>query len=92
MAKKGFKDDNPALNFIVAADDLNGEYVPTHVHADADTATHVYQYKRPERRSRRLQALVTPRAYTEAAKLAEKRGVSVNEIVNMALEDYVRRG
>lgn len=44
---------------------------------------------KPESRSKRMQVLVTPTMYDELKEYATKSGVSVNEIVNVALAEYM---
>ncbi len=44
----------------------------------------------PETRSRRMQILVTPTMYESLKVLADGMKVSMNEIVNVALEEYLK--
>ena len=44
----------------------------------------------PETRSRRLQVLVTPSMYDALKALHDETGLSVNEIVNVALGEYLK--
>lgn len=43
----------------------------------------------PETRSRRVQVLVTPTLFDTLKSLSAETGLSVNEIVNVALTEYV---
>lgn len=43
----------------------------------------------PETRSRRVQVLITPTLFDTLKALSAETGLSVNEIVNVALTEYV---
>lgn len=43
----------------------------------------------PETRSRRIQVLVTPTMFDTLKSLSAETGLSVNEIINVALTEYV---
>lgn len=43
----------------------------------------------PETRSKRVQVLVTPTLFDTLKSLSAETGLSVNEIVNVALTEYV---
>lgn len=43
----------------------------------------------PETRSKRMQVLVTPTLFDTLKSLSAETGLSVNEIVNIALTEYV---
>lgn len=44
----------------------------------------------PETRSKRLQVLVTPTMFEALKSLSAETGLSVNEIVNVALSEYLK--
>ena len=44
----------------------------------------------PETRSKRMQMLVTPTMYNVLKALHDETGLSVNEIVNVALGEYLK--
>lgn len=44
---------------------------------------------KPEKKEKRLQVLITPSMFDELQDLKAKTGLSVNEIVNVALTEYV---
>ena len=44
---------------------------------------------KPESRSRRVQLLIAPSLYDEIKVMADESGVSVNEVINAALNEYV---
>lgn len=46
--------------------------------------------KTPETRSKRLQVLVTPTMFDALKSLSAETGLSVNEIVNVALGEYLK--
>lgn len=44
----------------------------------------------PETRSKRMQILVTPTMYDALKAISEATNISMNEIVNVALAEYLR--
>lgn len=44
----------------------------------------------PETRSKRLQVLITPTMFDTLKSLSAETGLSVNEIVNVALGEYLK--
>ena len=44
----------------------------------------------PETRSKRVQLLVTPSMFDALKALSAETGLSVNEIINVALSEYLR--
>ena len=44
----------------------------------------------PETRSKRLQVLITPSMFDVLKALSDETGLSVNEIVNVALAEYIK--
>lgn len=45
----------------------------------------------PERRSKRLQLLLTPTMFDTLKSLSADTGLSVNELVNIALDEYLTK-
>lgn len=45
---------------------------------------------KPEKKEKRLQVLITPSMFDELQDLKAKTGLSVNEIVNKALAEYLK--
>ena len=45
---------------------------------------------KPETRSQRMQILITPSIESKLEELAKETGLSKNEIVNVALEEYMK--
>jgi hypothetical protein len=82
-AKKDFKAQNPALQFIENADP-NAPQVSDYPQPDADSSP------RAEVKSRRFQLLLRPGTYAALAALAKTRETSVNDTINTILEDYLR--
>lgn len=94
MAKKTFKNDiDPAMNFI------SKESIEK---AEAETPTAIKRPAKPpegfkfnplyiETRSRRLQLLVQPSLYETLKKKAQAERTSVNELVNIILQDALEK-
>lgn len=81
MAKKTFK-DNPALQFISAAEEATPEAPAPEAPAPAPRA-------RPlpgEKKSRRVQLVIRPGLYQRVKGHAAARGLSVNEYICRVLE------
>lgn len=85
MAKKSFK-DNPALQFISAAQPEPPE--PPAPAAPLESPPEGYKINPlyVEKKSRRLQLVLRPSLYERAKKQAQARGISLNEYVCQALE------
>jgi hypothetical protein len=47
--------------------------------------------KTPETRSKRVQLLLTPSMFDALKALSADTGLSVNEIINIALEEYLKK-
>lgn len=45
----------------------------------------------PETKSKRIQILVTPTMFDSLKSLKDRTGLSVNEIINLALEEYLKK-
>lgn len=46
--------------------------------------------QKEETKNRRMQALVKPSLYNALKAIAERDGISVNEALNEAIEDYIK--
>lgn len=92
-AKRGtfLNEDNPALQFISQS---SIEAVEGHEQEEApapvDQAPH-RKRTRPEAKSRRVQVLMKPSQHDALKALATREGISVNEAINEAIEDYLAR-
>lgn len=96
--KKSFVDENnPALAFITATptepETLN-EPDKTEIEQAPEEQEPARQPRRnrqrPETKSRRLQLLIKPSMHDALKDIAEREGISVNEAVNEAIEDYIK--
>ncbi len=74
MAKKGFKDTNPALQFISP---------PTHNTHNTQEAPSA-----EERKTKRLNLLLRPSVLADLTKIARMKETSVNDLINSIVEDY----
>jgi len=75
MSKKSFKTDNPAMAFITQ---------PTH-----DTQS--TQGTEGEIRSKRLNLLLPPSLHSNLSKIARVEGISLNELINVVLENHTKQ-
>ena len=78
MPKKSFK-DNPALQFI-----STGE----HKQPTATEPQPKIHYIPVETKSRRVQLLFRQTLHNRLLEIAEKKGISFNELLHTVLEDY----
>jgi hypothetical protein len=96
MAKKSFKDNiNPALQFI-----SNTEEKPEEKKESGTNGTQESPGQPPEgyklnplyveTKSRRLQLLMQPSLHAKIKDMAKAKGVSVNELIHAALEEYTK--
>lgn len=96
MAKKSFKDNisNPALQFITKEEpELKEEYTKTHTPKEASTPPAGYK-KDPnyiETKSKRVQLLLQPSVVNEVKSRAEANNISMNELFNIAIKEYLER-
>lgn len=77
MAKKSFKDTNPALQFISLAGSEAPAAAPARPAADQG-----------EHKSKRLNLLLQPSVLAELTKIARMRQTSVNDLINCVLRDF----
>lgn len=96
MAKKSFKNNisNPALQFITqeepeAKQENSKSYTPR---VDAETPA---GYKKDpnyvETKSKRVQLLLQPSVVDEVKSKAEANNISMNELFNIAIKEYLER-
>lgn len=97
MAKKDFKGDNPALAFITIP-----EEEPTAPTGTAPELPASDQAGKPpkgykvnplyvETKSRRVQLLMQPSIVDAAKQYATAQGLSMNELVALALKEYLEK-
>lgn len=92
MAKKEFK-TNPAMQFISAPEEEKATPKKTakkEEPATALTAPAGYVLKR-ESKSERMQLLVRPTTKQALKKLADDKGISVNDLANTIFDEYIER-
>ena len=91
MAKKGFK-TNPALQFISTPEEEPApkKTAKKEEPATALTAPAGYVLKR-EGKSERMQLLIRPTTKQELKKIADAKGVSVNDLANTIFDEYIER-
>lgn len=91
--KKDFKVNNPALSFISAAD--HTEEAKQTEAADTKKLVAPEGYKvNPmfiEVKSKRVQLILQPSVVSAIKELAKKKGLSMNETINEAIQEYLER-
>lgn len=89
MSKKTFK-GNPALNFITPTIGLEQpeENVIVSGHNSPPMKPNPMYI---ETRSKRLNLLMQPSLHAKIKTLANKQGISTNELIHKVLEDYAER-
>lgn len=94
MAKKSFKTDNPALQFISKETRDRKDKEAGNLPADpigkepAESGLPEGYKVVEESRTKRLQALITPTTHEKLKRIADRRGISVNEALNIALKQF----
>jgi len=93
MGKKSFLEDNPALAFISqeSIDKVDGttrKTPPKKKHEQRGNSEKRGLQQR-ERRSHRLQVLLTPSLYENIKSVADEEGLKVNELINIVLQDFI---
>lgn len=91
MPKKDFSGTNATVDFFIsqeAKEKVDGKDAPKQKRPrnGGDKAR-----KGAEIRSRRVQVVVTPTIYASILKIAKKKYLSVNEVINQALEEHIKR-
>lgn len=96
MARKNFRsEDNPALQFISQEtrdrkdrEDRQAGNLPADPIGNETAVPEGYKIVE-ESKTKRLQSLITPTTHEKLKKIAKRRGVSVNEVVNMAIKQFI---
>lgn len=96
MPKKDFKGDNPALAFITVPEEEPTATAPTGAAPELPTTGKPPKgYKvNPlyvETKSRRVQLLMQPSIADRAKSYAAAQGLSMNELVTIALKEYLEK-
>lgn len=86
MAKKSFK-DNPALQFISAADEEQQQEQLQEQAPEGYKLNPLFV----ETKSRRLQLVIQPSLYERVKATAKTSGLSVNEYVHRLLDEATRK-
>ena len=98
MAKKDFKaGSNPAMQFIskesIEKKAQDAGQLPADPIGKAIAGSELPEgYKIVEEsKTRRLQALITPTTHRKLKRIADRREISVNEALNIALKEFIER-
>lgn len=86
---KDFKANNPTLSFLSSAQ----EEQPAEEVGSSQKPPKGYKLNPMyvETKSKRMQLLVQPSVYESLKSLAKEKSISVNEIANVALREYLER-
>ena len=93
MSKKSFK-DNPALQFMSRAErDVSGK-VQEEKREEVREVREVFDSFRIapvnfEAKSKRFNMLMRPSLFINLKKMAENKGTSVNDLINIIVENYI---
>lgn len=86
MAKKDFSTANATVDFFISPEVK--EKVDGKPKAKKEPKT---KKASAEGRTKRVQVVVTPSTYTGIYKIAKRDYLSVNEVINRALTEYIKR-
>ena len=91
MSKKGFTRNNPALAFISSSEPE--QEAPQTATSASDEVPEGYKLNPlyVEVKSKRVQLLVQPSTLEAIKSIAKEKGISVNEAVNNAMKDYIKK-
>lgn len=87
-AKKSFK-ENPAMQFISSAGEEKGQEAPQIGQQEGLNIPKGYVLTQ-EPKSQRVQLLIRPTTKQGIKEIAEAEGLSMNELINKILEDYLK--
>ncbi len=90
MAKKNFKTNNPALQFISSAPESEPQEAADAVPVRKSTAGYKVNPFYVETKSKRLQLVVQPSLYDRVKAAAEENGLSVNEFIHRTLDEATK--
>ena len=90
--KKTFKKDNPALSFMTPVEEEEAT-VDVVKPVKRSEAPEGYKVKPEfiETKSKRVQLLLQPSTVEAIKSLASKKGLSMNEAINEAIQEYVHK-
>lgn len=94
-SKKDFKENNPALDFITVLEEEQQEDIRGAAPAPELPEKPPKGYKLDPRfietKSKRVQLLMQPSIVTAAKEYAATQGLSMNELVALALKEYLAK-
>lgn len=91
MAKKDFKTNNPALSFMSTAEPETFKENEKLIHNKKVPDGYKLNPEYIETKSKRVQLLLQPSVVDAIKTLAKKQGLSMNETISQAIQDYVER-
>jgi hypothetical protein len=92
--KTNFKKDNPALSFITPLEEeakVQEETKATPIKKNAIPEGYKANPEYIETKSKRVQLLLQPSTVGSIKKLATKKGISMNEAINEAIQEYLSK-
>lgn len=93
--KNTFKKDNPALSFMTPVEEEAtvdvGETVVKPVKKNEAPEGYKLNPEYIETKSKRVQLLLQPSTVEAIKSLASKRGLSMNEAINEAIQEYLHK-
>lgn len=90
MSKKDFKGDNPALTFITVPEDTE-ETTPAPELPEKPPKGYKFDPRYIETKSKRVQLLMQPSIVAAAKECAAAQGLSMNELVALAIKEYLAK-
>lgn len=99
MSKKSFK-DNPALQFMSRAEEVNREAKEEKVEEKVPEVREIKEVREVvsnfraaplifETKSKRFNMLIRPSIYASLKEMSMNRGTSVNDLINTIVESYI---
>ena len=90
MAKKDFKGSNPALSFMTAsAEEEAKQETQQSYRTKQSPEGYKFNPKFIETKSKRVQLLLQPSVVEAIKTLAKSEGLSMNEAISQAIQEYV---
>ncbi len=90
MAKKNFKTNNPALQFISSAPEPEPQEAVAAVSSRKAPAGYKVNPFYVETKSKRLQFVVQPSLYDRVKAAAKENGLSINEFIHRTLDEATK--
>lgn len=94
MKNKNFKEDNPALAFITNPAGKDKEPQQAILDAIDPISNKISNLlaEKEEPRSKRLNLLIKPTSFAKLKEYARKNSTSVNNVINILIDDLVSKG